>query len=136
MSEPSLALQGALNTALRAASAVTALIETRVYDRVPKDPTFPYVSFGDMQVLPDQAECLEGSVEIYATIDVWSRTVGKVEAKTIAGAIVSLLHNSTALSPAGYRVVLIQHDSTHHLDDPDGLTSHSAVTFKALLDEA
>lgn len=135
MSEPSLALQAAIVSALRADAPVTALIGQRVYDRVPPVPTFPYVTIGDDQVLPDAAECLDGSVEVTATIDVWSRTVGKVEAKQISGAIVSLLNFNASLTLTGYRLVSIEHESSRHLDDPDGLTSHSVVTFRALIDE-
>lgn len=135
MSEPSLALQGAIVAALKAWPAVGALIGARVYDRVPPQPTFPYVSLGSDQVIPDHAECLEGSVEITATLDVWSRSVGKVEAKQIAGAIVSLLNFNGTLVLTGYRLVSIEHESSRHLDDPDGLTSHSVVTFRALIDE-
>lgn len=140
MSEPSLALQGAIVTALKASASVSALIAARVYDRVPKpvppatEPIFPYVTLGDDETLADHAECLEGSVEVTATIDVWSRTIGKVEAKAIAGAVVTAL-NGQALSLTGYRLVLIEHQSSRHLDDPDGLTSHSVVTFRALIDE-
>ena len=43
--------------------------------------------------------------------------------------------NFAALTLAGYRLVLIEHETTHHLADPDGLTSHSVVTFRALIDE-
>lgn len=143
MSEPSLALQGAIVAALKDSAPVTAFISQRVYDRVPApvppatEPTYPYVTIGNDQVLGAHAECLEGSVEIFATIDVWSRAVGKVEAKQISGAIVTLLNGSTALTlDSAYRLVLIEHDSTRHLDDPDGLTSHSVVTFHALIDEA
>lgn len=135
MSEPSLALQGAIFSALKNSAAVTALIAGRVYDSVPASPVFPYVTLGNDTTQADHAECLDGSVETTVTIDVWSRAVGKVEAKQIAGAIVTLL-NHAPLTLSGYRLVLIEHEASRHLDDPDGLTSHSVVTFKALIDEA
>lgn len=142
MSDPSLALQKAVIDALKDDGAVTALIARRVYDSIPSDAeriaktgdAFPYVSFGPDQEIGDHAECLEGSVEISAQIDVWSRKPGKVEAKTISGAIVRVL-NMADLSLDGYRLVLLEHESSRHLDDPDGLTSHSVLTFKALIDE-
>jgi hypothetical protein len=135
MSDPSLALQGALVTALKAAAPVTALVAQRIYDRPPGPaPTFPYVTLGLDQVIADHAECLEGSVEINTQIDVWSRAAGKVEAKQITGVIVSAL-NMANLALTGYRLVLLEHESSRHFDDPDGLTTHSALTFKALIDE-
>lgn len=132
MADASLALQDALVAALRAGAMPE--LGARVYDRVPDDALFPYVTVGDDQVNADHAECLEGSVEIATNVHVWSRGVGKVEAKQIAGWIVSTL-NYAALALAGYRLVLIEHETTHHLSDPDGLTSHSVVTFRALIDE-
>ena len=132
--EPSLELQGAIVSKLKSTSAVTTLIAQRVYDKPLASPTFPYVTVGDDQVLQDHAECLEGSVEINSNIHVWSRVPGKVEAKKIAGAIVTAL-NGAALSVNGYRLVSIQHTDTRHLDDPDGLTSHSVVSFRSLIDE-
>lgn len=132
MAEPSLALQDAIVAALRAGSPPD--LGARVYDSVPTGATFPYVKVGDDQVTGDHAECLEGSVEIATNIHVWSRGVGKVEAKQIAGWIVSTL-NGAALTLVDYRLVLIEHDGSHHLGDPDGLTSHSVVTFRALIDE-
>lgn len=137
MSDPALALQGALVAALKAAAPVTALIGQRVYDHVPPNSQFPYVTVGDDQTLADHAECLEGSVEIHTNLHVWSRPAipGKVEAKQIAGALVTLL-NMAALTLSGYVLVLIEHETSHHLDDPDGITAHSVVTFRALIDEA
>lgn len=136
MAEPSLSLQGALVATLKADPAVNALLAGRIYDRVPTPPTFPYVTLGDDQIIGDGADCLNGSVEIFAILHVFSRAVGKPEAKRISGAIVAAV-NGTALNlHPDYVLNLIQHDSTRHLDDPDGLTSHSVVTFHALIDEA
>jgi hypothetical protein len=132
MADPSLALQDALVATLRAGSPPE--LDARVYDSAPPDASFPYVTVGDDQVTADHAECLEGSVEIATNVHVWSRGVGKVEAKQIAGWIVATL-NYAPLTLVGYRLVLIEHDGTHHLGDPDGLTSHSVVTFRALIDE-
>lgn len=132
--EPSLELQGAIVSTLKNTAAVTALTAQRIYDKPPASPSFPYVTVGDDQTIGDHAECLEGSVEVNANIHVWSRALGKVEAKKIAGAIVTAL-NAVALTVTGYRLVLIEHTSTRHLDDPDGITSHSVVTLRALIDE-
>jgi len=132
--EPSLELQGAVVSMLKNTGSLSGLIGQRVYDKPPASPTFPYVTAGDDQTIADHAECLEGSVEVNANIHVWSRAIGKVEAKKIAGAIVTAL-NGADLSVSGYRLVLIEHTATQHLDDPDGITSHSVVTFKALIDE-
>jgi hypothetical protein len=136
MSEPTLALQGAIVATLKANAAVNALVNGRIYDRVPVGAIFPYVTVGEDQALADHAQCLEGSVEVNAKLDVWSRAVGKVEAKKISGAIVTALNSVDLPLAPDYRLNNIGHSRTLHLSDPDGLTSHSVVEFTALIDEA
>jgi Protein of unknown function (DUF3168) len=135
MSEPSLELQGAMVTALKADAALDALIVDRIYDRVPPAPTFPYITVGDDQVISAHADCLEGSTQIFATLHAWSRKPGMVETKRISGAIVTALNAAALPLNGGYRLVLLEHDSTQFLIDPDGLTSHAVIVFHALIDE-
>lgn len=135
MSEPSLELQRVIVATLKADSAVNALIAGRVYDRVPSPETFPYLVVGEDQVSQAHAGCLEGSTEVFANLHAWSRAVGKVEAKNIAGAVVRALNGAALTLANGYRLVLIEHDNTQHLGDPDGITSHSVIVFHAFVDE-
>lgn len=133
--EPSLELQGAIVTALKANAAVDALIGDRIYDEPPAAPTFPYVTVGDDQVLQAHAHCIEGSTEIFSTLHAWSRSGGKVQAKKIAGAVVVALNFAELTLNNGYRLVLLEHDSTQYLIDPDGLTAHAVIVFHAFVDE-
>lgn len=133
--EPSLELQGAIVTALKASSQVDALIADRIYDKVPAAPTFPYVTVGDDQVISQHADCMDGSTEVFTTLHAWSRGQGKVEAKQVTGAVVTALNFADLPLNGGYRLVLIEHDNTQYLTDPDGLTSHSVILFHALIDE-
>ena len=55
MSDASLVLQGAVVTLLKSTAAVAAIVGARVYDSVPESPTFPYITVGDDQVLPELA---------------------------------------------------------------------------------
>lgn len=134
MTEPSLELQRVIVATLKADTGVNALVAGRIYDRVPAPVTFPYVVIGDDQTTAAHAECFEGSTQVFSSLHAWSRAVGKVEAKSIAGAIVKAL-NGAALELTGYRCVLIEHDNTQHLGDPDGITSHSVVVFHSFVDE-
>jgi hypothetical protein len=132
MSDPSLALQVALVKALKDDSALTTLIGKRVYDSVPATG-FPYVSLGADQVLPDKAGCIDGS-EISVQIDAWSRTNGYAEVKRIGAAVSAALDDRPeALDVGGYTVVVFELEASHYLIDPDGLTHHAALTFRALL---
>jgi hypothetical protein len=138
MSDPSLELQAALISALK--NNIGAAVGARVYDQVPgpvapaTTAQFPYVTLGDCQVLPDKADCIDG-VEVYPQIDVWSRAVGYPETKTITKAVLARLDDQ-AIVVSGFHVVVFQFQSVHHLRDPDGLTHHTAITFRGLLTPA
>lgn len=129
MSDASLALQGAINVRLR---AQVAAVEERVFDRVPADVAFPYVELGEFQTLDDGAQCHDGQ-ELFAALHVWSRAVGQVEAKQIAGAIRGALHEAELDLGDAFEFIEIAHQDTRYLKDEDGLTSHAVLTFRALV---
>jgi hypothetical protein len=134
MSDPSLELQAALVAALKASGALPSVVGGRVYDAVPASAVFPYVSLGDMQVIPDKSSCIDG-VEIYPQIDVWSRAVGYPEVKTITKAVLAALDDQP-LVVAGFNVVVFEVQGVQYLRDPDGLTRHAAVTLHGILTPA
>lgn len=127
MSDPTLELQAAMVMALKGAS----IAGSRIYDVVPPSAVFPYVTLGDVQVLPDKADCIDG-VEVFPQVDVWSRTQGYGEVKTIVKAIMDALDDQP-LTLTGFAVVVFEHQSTQYLRDPDGLTRHAAITFRGLI---
>lgn len=122
-----LALQKALVAALKNNTDAGA----NVFDDVPTSNPFPRITFGPIQVLPNMADCMDGS-EAFVQIDVWSQSkFGMVEVKTIAGQVRSLLHDAT-LTLDDHELQQMLVDSTQYLRDPDGLTKHAAITFRAL----
>lgn len=129
MSDPSLPLQGAYVARLKSQVAAVA---SRVYDRPPDNVVFPYLTIGDIQTISDGADCLDAT-EVYVTLHVWSRLVGQVETRQIAAACRTALHEWLP-ALAGYRCVEHVHQDTRTLDDPDGITSHGVLTFRALID--
>lgn len=129
MSDPGLALQGALVTALKATGGVGT--GARVYDDVPASPTFPYVQIGDDQVLGDDVECAELS-EVFTRIHVWSRAVGFVETKTIAGAVRARIR-ATNFSLSGFTVKEVEFVQIQYLRDPDGQTRHAVIEIHFLI---
>lgn len=137
INEASLMLQGAVIQSLLNNATVTSLIGVRAYDDVPpktpNGPTFPYVVWKVDGTNDDSSDCVIGS-EIFFSIHVWSRVYGSVEARRIAGAVRQLL-DEAPLSVTGYNLVTLNHRITRWVDDPDGLTKHGIVTFRALLDE-
>lgn len=132
MSDPSLPLQDALIKALRADAVLPAAVGKRVYDQVPAAPTYPLVTLGDGQVLPDKAGCVDG-VEIFLQVDVWSRKVGYAETKEITAAVITALDDQP-LTVVGFNVTVFEFSSVQYLRDPDGQTRHAAITFRALLE--
>ena len=131
MSDPSLELQAAIVTALKANAGVAAIVGTRVYDNVPPSATFPYISLGDSQVLPDKADCIDGT-EIFFNLDGWSRDNRFPECKTISKAVVAALDDQP-LTVTGYTAVVFELDNINYLRDPDGITRHVALSFRVLV---
>jgi len=136
MIDPSLPVQEAVFDALTGSTALAAAFggPPRVFDRVPVDAAgrvtarFPYVAIGEDQVTSEADACHDAS-SIFVTVHVWSRAVGKVEAKAIMAAVCLAL--DVKLTVSGFGV--IGHDvetGPQHLTDADGLTSHSVVTFR------
>lgn len=131
MIDPSLALQRAIVTILNADADVKALIDLRVFDDVPPNVDFPYVSFGPSQDTSDDADCITG-YEVFQQIDVWSRELGFDECKTVSHAVRKALHLTTITQDG--MTFEIEHRFTNTNRDPDGLTSHGVLSFRALID--
>lgn len=133
MASPSLELQGAIVSRLKATSAVTSIVGDRVYDRVPKDALFPYITIGEGDEISEDADCITG-FDISLDIDVWSRAVGFPEAKRISDAIRTAL-TASELTITANALVYFQHRQTRFLRDPDGITQHAVLTFEAFAEQ-
>jgi hypothetical protein len=128
MQDPSLALQRAVF-----AAASAALDPVKVYDDVPLDAAgkvkaaFPYAHIGEDQVVSDADQCHDAAT-VFATVHVWSRAVGKVEAKTLIAALCLAL--DAPLAVAGFGVIGHTVVDLRHMTDADGQTKHSIATFR------
>lgn len=128
MSDPALALQGALVAAIRALGTAAG---QNVFDRVPASDPFPRVTVGEGQSVDNSSPgCYDGS-ESFLQVDVWSREVGYPQAKQIASAIRTRLHDG-ALTLAGHTLELMRVRSIDYSRDPDGLTSRARILVRAL----
>jgi hypothetical protein len=136
MASPSLELQGAIIAALKGTSP--AIAADRIYDHVPRGTngaitaSFPFVAFANWQEVTDDVLCIPGA-EVFVTIDVWSRGVGMVEAHRIAAEVKAALHDAE-LSLTDNALVLIEHETTRTFRDPDGITSHAVLDFRAFVE--
>lgn len=130
MIDPSLPVQKAIFAAL----SVEFGDEVGVYDRVPRDAAgkiaakFPYVHIGEDDVASEADQCHDAA-SVFPTLHVWSRAVGKVEAKTIMARVVRVLDAILPIEGFGQITATVE-TGPRHMTDADGLTSHSVVTFR------
>src|SRR5215813_3932225 len=131
MSDPSLELQAALVSTLKNNAGVQAVVGQRIYDEVPNNPTFPYVSIGDNQVLPDKADCIDGT-EIFWQLDGWARDPHFPVCKQISKAVIAAM-DDLPLTIDSYANVVCELNTVNYLHEPDGITRHVAINFRFLI---
>jgi hypothetical protein len=127
--------------ALRADTAVAAIVGTKVLDRPPhkdNDPsvTSPYISFGPHDTTTDELyDCLD-LVDLNFQIDAWSwggtGAYSRAIVSDIASAVRKALHRRNIVLASGSTAELL-HRQTRFLRDPDG-TNHAALTFESHVD--
>ena len=130
MTSAALALQKAAYAALTADDGVGALIGDRIYDGAPRDAVFPYATIGGA-TLADWSTGTEDGAEHRLTLDVWSRAHGKSECHAIADAMRAALHDA-ALALDGHALVNLRFESSNTVRDPDGITFHGRLRFRAV----
>ncbi|ALJ98225.1 Hypothetical protein BIBO1_3044 [Brucella inopinata BO1] len=118
-------LQRYLYAKLRTVPEVTTLAGGRVYDRVPEDKTFPYISFGPSDIVDDGAECIEAETHTIQ-LDAWSRAVGKGECKNLVDGVKKALQRDTP-ELSDNAIVEMTVPFTRVVTDPDGLTTHGII---------
>lgn len=127
-------LQRSVVTRLKASADLQVLIGSpiRLFEEVPPDPQFQYVTIGAEQRLPDLAECIDGA-EIFFDFHVFSRGKGYQQCKAIGSVLIDELHDAS-LTLAAHRCVLLHLSDERYFIDPDNLTKHGVVTFRALVE--
>ncbi len=122
------AAQAAVVTALRGDAGLAALVGVRVYDDVPDAALFPYISLGPEDWQPFEAACLDGA-EGNMQIDVWSRSVGRVECKAIVERVAHILNTDDVLPVpgGGYRVTSLQVTMAQVMSDQAARSRHGVV---------
>lgn len=139
MSDPALAVQDAVEAALRGSQALAQAMGGRVrlypLAQIGAD-LFPYLTIGDDQIIADETECSLGS-EVYTTIHVWARVehdvqASRAEAKRIAGVVRAVIGRD--MDVQGFDLVECRFDQARHLTDPDMRTAHSVVEHRLLVE--
>lgn len=137
MKDPRLALQAGVWAALTSSAAVKALIgnPARVYDKVVKDPTYPFVRIGDDQVLNDSNGCAD-AWEAFVTVHIFSRDTKapRPQVRAISNAVVGVLDNTGApLTLAGFTIELSDFQEARDWEEEDGLTVHGIARVRYLI---
>lgn len=128
-------LQKLIYDTLVADAAVGALVGDRIYDGSPSDRTFPCITFGPSDSVPDDMECINARTESIQ-LDVWSRDQGRLRpCREIMDAVRDALHLAN-LSMAVNTLVLIRVDGMRLFMDADGVTAHGVITVEADVEQA
>jgi hypothetical protein len=134
MTHAALALQRAALAALAADAAVAALVGDRIHDAAPRAAAFPYVSFGEGTVR-DWSTGTEEGAELRLVLHAWSRERGKRETWAILEALKAVLHDA-ALELEDHRLVNLRFEFADAAADPDGITWHGVIRFRAVTEPA
>ena len=125
------ALQKAIYETLTADSTLMALVEG-IYDRVPQDCAFPYISIGEAKIADWSTKTTTGTEQLIS-LYVCSREGGRKQAATIMERIHTLLHNA---SPAvdGQALISLRFVGSSIELESDGWTYRGMVQLRALLE--
>lgn len=103
-----------------------------VYDHVPEQTSFPYVSLSDFRETVDDTLGMLGR-KIEATIEAWSQAEGYKELETMANRIIELLDTDGLADPTGWTMVSSIYALGTLGREVDGLTRHGTLTFEILV---
>jgi hypothetical protein len=124
------ALQKAVHVALTSATALTTLIGgVRVFDDVPRNAPFPYITHGESVVLDWSTSTDEGH-EHSISIHVWSQGAGRKQAHEILGLIERTLDDQ-ALPLDGHRLISLRHEHSEVRRESDGETWRGLLRLRA-----
>jgi hypothetical protein len=132
MTNASFSLQAAIFSALSADTTLQSLIDTRLYDDVPRDAAFPYAVVGDDTESNWDTATEQGSEHI-VSVDVWSQGGGHKESKAIADAVRAVL-DGASLSPSGQTLIDIRYQGAAFTRADDGETYRATLKFRAVLE--
>jgi hypothetical protein len=135
MASASAALRAAIHDALSSDGALSALLGgPKIYDEVPREAGFPYVTLGEARV-SDFSTGTEPGEEHQITLHAWSRQGGQREAHLISGALLQALDDAP-LTLSEHRLVNLRFSVADVRREADGRTYHALVRFRAMTEPA
>ena len=128
---PAMALQAGLRAALVAdPSLVTALGGEQVFDDVPRDVPFPYITIGDIETRDWSTQTSRGH-EHTVTLHLWSRYRGRKQVQDLIAEVDRIL-DGAGPPLAGYRLVNLSTVFWTAQREPDGEVYRGTVRLRAV----
>ena len=129
MSVGQFALQSSIYTALNV-SAITTTLACGVYDEVVDGNSYPFITLGEETAIDYSTNNLVGA-ETTINIHIWSRYKGSKETKQIMDKVHDLLHD-VSLTVSGVNLINLRFEYSDIMRDPDGITRHGVMRFRAI----
>lgn len=109
---------------------------SKIYDRVPNELPFPFITIGDMQWEDRGNHTLEG-LRADLIINVWYREpgAGRKAVQAIQKRIDELIHKTDPCIE-GWNIVGLRRSTVNIVIDPDNITLHGIQKFNLMIGEA
>jgi hypothetical protein len=131
LTSPALALQTGLRTALLADTAlVTALGGDQVFDDVPREAPFPYITIGDIDTRDWSTQTSRGHEHI-VTLHLWSRYRGRKQVQDLIAEVDRILDGGDP-PLQGHRLVNLSTVFWTAQREPDGEVYRGTVRLRAV----
>ena len=129
MSVGQFALQSSIYTALNV-YAITSTLACGVYDEVVEGNSYPFITLGEETAIDYSTNNLVGA-ETTINIHIWSRYKGSKQTKEIMDKVHDLLHD-VSLTVSGVNLINLRFEYSDIMRDPDGITRHGVMRFRAI----
>ena len=124
-------LQESIYLALTTDAPLTALLGgANVFDDVPQDVSFPYVTLAQSEARDWSTGTEDGSEHI-VTVQVWSRAGGKKDVQGIVQAIKDVLHDAD-LALTDHRLINLRQELSEARLEADGETYRATLRYRAV----
>ena len=126
-----LLLQTKIYDTIRNDADISAVVGTRVYDNVPTNPTYPFVTIGDIGSV-DFGSHTHSGFECTAIVHVWARVQGRKTVQQVMNDIYNVLHE-VDLGITGFATLSCRESASRVLVEEDNETHHGISEYRILL---
>lgn len=133
MNDSLLTVQTAIYDALKNDAELSNVI-TGVFDHVPKDQPYPFVTLGEATTVDASTKGIPG-MEHTLTLHTWDQGESSLRLKEIMGVLLNLLHDTELVLTSPHNLVNIRFEFAETFKDPDGFTLHGVQRFRIVTDE-